>query len=209
MTKLADDLREARRLKFVEAYALHGIIQPGLDAAGICRATYTLWRRQDEAFNEACDAAYQCAVDKAELELRTRAIEGTEEPVLYKGEPVWRRNPDTGDYLLDKDFNYVPFTISKKSDRLLEVYVRSHRPIYKERTEVALTGRDGGPVLQEHGPFLPDKYQQEPSGRSRVQLRPDLRNPGRRRLGRRWDRYSGRVGQDQHAVPPCRYKRSR
>lgn len=141
-----EELVAARRMKFLSAYAECGVIGPACDVAGVDRSTYKRWRKSDAGFSDACDDAFQSAVDAAELELRTRAVGGVEEVVLYRGEPVFRRDPHTGQVLLDDDFDPIPFTIHRKSDRLLEVYVRSHRPVYKERTEVALTGGNGGPV---------------------------------------------------------------
>lgn len=145
-TQIDDDLRDQRKAKFLETYAKTAVIQPGLDAAGIGRSTYKRWRKEDEDFHDACNDAYDAAVDGAEVEMRKRGVEGYEELILVKGQPIWRKHPDTGELLLDDDFNPIPFTKPVKSDRLIEVYVRSHRPIYKERTEVAITGPGGGPV---------------------------------------------------------------
>ncbi len=141
-----EGLRDAKKDKFVEAFAKTGVIQPACDAAGIGRTTYKRWCKDDEDFAGACQEAYQCAVDEAEVELRARGVHGTEEPVLYKGEPIWRRDATTGELQLDDDFNPIPFTIKRKSDRLLEVYTRTHRPQYKEKSEITLTGPGGGPV---------------------------------------------------------------
>lgn len=139
-------LQAAKKAKFVEAFAACGVIQPALDAADIGRTTYKRWRTDDEDFAEACQDAYETAVDRAEVELRRRGVEGFEEPVLFKGSPVWKMDPGTGERLLDADFNPVPYTITRYSDRLLEVYTRSHRSQYKERSEVAITGPNGGAV---------------------------------------------------------------
>jgi len=133
-------------MRFLEEFARCGVIGPCCRVVGIGRTTYLRWRKADGDFDEACDHAFQSAVDDAEMELRERGINGTEEPVLYKGEPVWRRDPVTAAVLLDDDFNPIPFTIRRKSDRLLEVYTRTHRPEYRERSEVALTGKNGIPL---------------------------------------------------------------
>lgn len=142
-------LTAAKKEKFLEAYAKVGVIGAACKSADICRRTYYEWRDADKAFAQLADDAFQEAVDEAELELRRRGVDGVEEPVLHKGVPVWRRDPATGELLLDDDFEPIPFTTTRHSDRLLEVYTRSHRPIYKERSEVALTGVDGGPVDHE------------------------------------------------------------
>ena len=146
MTQLVNEnLTAKRKAKFLEAFALTGVIRTGCEASGVSRSAYKYWRKSDEDFAEACVEAYENAVDGSEIELRKRGIEGVEDVVLFKGEPVWRRNPD-GSLELDDDFDPVPFTRFTRSDRLLEVYTRSHRPIYKEKTEIAVTGADGGPL---------------------------------------------------------------
>lgn len=155
--RIKETLRAAKKLKFLEVYAKCGIVQPACTAAGIGRTTYKRWRygegeehQPDPDFVIACQDAYEAAVDEGEMELRERGIHGTEEPVLFRGEPVWKRDPNTGDVLLDDNFNAVPFTIRRRSDRLLELYTKAHRPQYKEKSEVALTGADGGAVKTEH-----------------------------------------------------------
>lgn len=145
-TRGDQELTAARKAKFLEAYALTGNIGAACDAAGVSRSAYKHWRKSDEVFAAACADAHDVAVDVGELELRKRGVVGTEEVVVGRdGLPVWRRNPD-GSLLLDDDFEPMPYTRFTRSDRLLEVYVRSHRPVYKEKTEVALTGADGGPL---------------------------------------------------------------
>ncbi len=139
-------LQDARKVRFLRTYSKCGVIGPACKTASISRTTYLRWRKVDDEFDEACDDAFDEAVDEAEYELRERGINGTEEPVLYKGTPVWKRDPGTGAVLLDDDFNPIPFTIHRKSDRLLEVYTRTHRPQYREKSEVSLTGRNGGPL---------------------------------------------------------------
>lgn len=147
MTVLDTELMGARKTGFLEAYALTGVIGPACDAVGISRSCYQRWRREDGDFDAACADAFDAAVDAAELELRTRGVEGVEEVVLYKGEPVWRRDPHTGHVLLDDEFNPIPFTIHRRSDRLLEVYAKAHRPVYREKSGVELTGKDGMPLV--------------------------------------------------------------
>lgn len=144
MPRLDTELMDARKTKFLEAYATTGVIQTGCDACGMSRTTYKNWRKADVDFDAACDDAYQIAVDAGELELRTRAIDGHEEVMTYKGEPIWRRNPSDGKLILDDDFNPMPFTVFKKSDKLLEIYVKAHRPQYKDKSAVEVTGPGGG-----------------------------------------------------------------
>lgn len=140
------EVREKRKRNFLEVYAQVGEIQPACNAATISRTTYQRWCKEDEEFAQACVDAKLASVDAAVVELRTRGVEGVEEVVLYKGEPVWKRDPDTGDIMLDDELRPVPFTRRVRSDRLLEVYVKAHRREYRDKGELALTGADGGPV---------------------------------------------------------------
>lgn len=134
-----------RRAAFLREYAQHGVASPALRVACATRGDLRRWR-EDAAFEEALAEAHADAVDAAEHELRTRAVEGWEEVVTYRGEPVWRRDPDSGDVVLGDDFEPVPFTVRRRSDRLLEFYIKAHRTEYKERSELAITGPKGGPV---------------------------------------------------------------
>ncbi len=143
MPRLDTELMDARKTKFLEQYALTGVIQPACDVADISRSTYKDWRHKDPDFDAACDDAFQAAVDDAEGVLRRRGVEGIEEVVLYKGEPIWRRDPATLELLLDDEFNPVPFTRLVHNDKLLETYVKAHRPVYREKSGLELTGKDG------------------------------------------------------------------
>lgn len=141
------ELVAAKKIAFLEAYAISGIVTPALKAANVCRQTYQGWMREDEEFAEAAGDARLAAIENAEEALRQRGVEGDDEIVIYKGEPVWKRDVD-GNLLLDDDFNPIPWTIKAKSDRLLELYMKAHDPKYREKnqTQVELSGPGGGPV---------------------------------------------------------------
>ncbi len=156
VNSLAAMTTAARKARFLACYARIGVIGPACEASGIGRSTYKHWRKEDEDFDGACDLAFQEAVDMAELELRRRAIDGIDDVVMYKGEPVWRRHPDTGDLLLDDDFEPMPFVETRYSDRLLEVYVKAHRHIYRERSALELGGIGGKPIEVQTTYVLPD-----------------------------------------------------
>jgi len=144
MAKLSDDLRASKKAKFLEAYCGLGIIGPCCTAADISRSTYNNWRDADEIFDAACDEAYLVAIELAEMELRARAVDGIEEPVLYKGEPVWKRDPATGNILLDDEtFDPIPFTTIRKSDDLLKFFIKGHMENYREKGSLEVTGKGG------------------------------------------------------------------
>lgn len=125
--------------KFLKEFAHHGVAQKALDYAKAPRSHLRKWM-DDEKFVEAYQDAQDAANDAAELELRERAM-GYYDILLHKGEPVWKRDPQTGDILLDDDFNPIPYTVKKRSDRLLEVYAKAKLPAFKEKSTVELEGR--------------------------------------------------------------------
>ncbi len=147
MSRKQDELRAARKTKFLEAFATTGVIQPACVAASVSRSTVRNWREDDEEFDEAYGDALQCAIDAAESELRLRAVEGVEEIIMYKGSPIWKRDPKTGAYLLDDDFERVPYTQRITSDRLLEVYAKANRARYRDKSSLALTGGEGEALI--------------------------------------------------------------
>ena len=90
------------------------------------------WRREvDEEFAQAWDDAIEEAVDRLEAEAWRRAHDGVPKPVFYKGRAVGE--------------------VYEFSDRLLERLLEAHRPEkYKQRQSREVTGKDGGPIQQEH-----------------------------------------------------------
>jgi hypothetical protein len=148
MDKLDQDegLRDARKLTFLQVYSRKGIIGPAAEAAGVSRRTILRWREDDDAFDEACEDAYQTAVDHAEEELRKRGVEGADELILIKGSPVPKRDPRTGEPMLDDNFEPIYLTKKERSDRLLEVYMRANRAQYRDKSSVEVSGPNGGPV---------------------------------------------------------------
>lgn len=135
---------ERRKGLFIKGYGKRGVIVDGLRAAMIGRSTYVVWMRDDEQFADEAAAALEDSIDEAEGELRTRGVEGDEVPVLYKGEPVWKRNVD-GSLVLDDNFEPIPYTENRKSDKLLEVYVKANRAKYRDQGKISteLLGPDG------------------------------------------------------------------
>lgn len=124
----------------------HGTLAAAARAAGVSRSTIVNWRDSDEAFAEALYEAEEISIDDAVQELRMRAVEGDEQIIYFKGEPIPKRDEDTGEPLLDEDFNPIYHTRRVKSDRLLEVFLKSKRPEFREKADLTLLGPGGGPV---------------------------------------------------------------
>lgn len=144
MGKKIPEGRKAKIKKlFIDVYRTHGVLGRAALTVGISKRTISKWRKEDPQFEQDLIDAYEDAVDEAEVELRKRAIHGAEEPLVYKGQPIYKRNPETGELLYDANGQPIILTVPRRSDRLLEVYTRTHRPQYKEKSEVAITGPGG------------------------------------------------------------------
>lgn len=131
--KIATRARKGQFLEFYRRTALKGW---SANKADVTHESVLDWERRDPYFKRAVKVAEQLAIDDAEMEARTRAIEGTEEVVLNRGEVVWRRDPkDPTQFLLDGNGERVPLTRRIKSDRLLELILAGRRSeVYGKKT---------------------------------------------------------------------------
>lgn len=125
----------SQKAAFLLAFSEIGIIGEACEVAGVSRAEVSLWKKDDEAFALAYRDAEDQAADSLEKEAHRRAVTGWHEPVFYKGEITYLRDPD-GKLELDDEFNPIPVTVLKKSDRMLERMLEARHPKY---------GRKGGP----------------------------------------------------------------
>lgn len=112
--------------------------------AGFARQRFYELRDVDQEFAEAWEVAQERGEAVIEAEVRRRAIEGIERPVLHQGQivNVWI-GPD-GRLLADGEEKTVegarlsPLVLREYSDRLLELLAKAHNPAYRDR------GGDGG-----------------------------------------------------------------
>lgn len=88
--------RPRRKTVFLEALADTVNVTLACQRAGIPRRTAYDWRHSDQAFAAKWDDALDVGIDLLEAELHTRAFDGVERPVYYKGEQVgtWRYYSD-------------------------------------------------------------------------------------------------------------------
>ncbi len=143
MSDIKDELRARKQEIFLKHYAQHGIASHAARAVDVSASAICQWRKTDETFDALCDEAFQDAIDKAEYELRGRGM-GIERPVLdANGNPIPKRDPSTGEIVLDDDFNPIYYTRADSSDSLLALYIKAHRAEYREKTSHELTGKDG------------------------------------------------------------------
>lgn len=144
-----DRLREARKQQAIGGMARHGTQRMAAKAAGVCRSTIQNWLSEDEDFRKAMHDAKEDHVDTALEAIYERGVVGDEQLVFHQGEPIAKRDPDTGEKMLDDDFEVIYWTRTVKSDQLLLAFAKAHRQEYRDKGELTLTGPDGGPIQQD------------------------------------------------------------
>lgn len=158
MTTSHPAIRDARRQAFLASLAVLGNVTAAAEAAGVDRVTAYRWRDSDEDFSAAWDDAIEQAADLIELEARRRAVEGIDEPVVFRGQftYLYREAKDaegnpvidelTGTTkmapVLDAHGNHQVATVRRYSDALMAVLLKAHKPDkYRENSKVELAGR--------------------------------------------------------------------
>lgn len=124
---------------FLAALEKAGNVSTAAATVGITRQCAYQARDRDARFREAWDVAIEAATDALEAEARRRALEGTDEPVFFKGE--------------------ICGNIRKYSDTLMIVLLKAHRPDkFRERVQAEHSGELTVRVVYDdgdHGPTAP------------------------------------------------------
>lgn len=99
------------------AYEHYGTISQAASRAGISRQTVYDWQK-DKEFAAEFEEAERAYCEWLEAEIRRRAVDGVEKPVIYQGKlctvKVGRKT--------------VPLTINEKSDTLLIFHAKAKMP---------------------------------------------------------------------------------
>ena len=104
--------------KFLEGYALSGVILTACEYAGIDRASVAYWR-EDEKFATQFTTAQAQADDRIRQEIRRRAVSGTEKTrKIYKN----------GELVAEE-------TVREYSDTLLIFLAKSRMPEFREKID--------------------------------------------------------------------------
>ena len=122
---------EQGQAKFLAAYQRSGNIVRAARIAGIQRKQHYRWLDSDPEYSRRFDESRREAADILESEAMRRAVDGTQEPVLYNGKPV--KHPETGENLYRH----------KYSDTLLIFLLKGLMP-EKYRDSFVPTGDDDG-----------------------------------------------------------------
>jgi hypothetical protein len=105
------------RAAFISALSVHGNVTVAADQTGITRQWAYNVRNSDEAFKAEWDAALEEASDRIEYAAYTRAVDGLEKGIYYKGDKV------------DTEREY--------SDTLMAMMLKGTKPEkYRERIDV-------------------------------------------------------------------------
>jgi len=136
--------RKLWRKAFLEALAKTGNVREAAELADVDRSRVHRLRESSPAFAAAWDRAVEDAADVLEREAVRRAVEGVDEPVIYKGElcGTW---VDGQGRVVAKDTPgavLVPLTVKRYSDALLQTLLRAAKPEkYRERQDHTSGGR--------------------------------------------------------------------
>jgi hypothetical protein len=123
---MAAPTTEADRERFLGFLEETANVTEACRRAGICRPVAYGWRK-DEAFAARWEAAVDRGTDALEDEAVRRAHEGVERPVYQGGKRVG--------------------LVREYSDTLLIFMLKARRPErFKDRSETAVTGKNGGPI---------------------------------------------------------------
>lgn len=131
---ITGDERQTVQEAFLAAFVLHGIITRACKEAGVNRSTIRQWEEDDLSFSPRYAEAKEAVNDIYRDEARRRAVEGTESYVVNQGKLVY--DPETGRPLIEH----------KYSDTLIQFLMKAKMPEYKEKQQLELTGKDGGPI---------------------------------------------------------------
>jgi hypothetical protein len=114
---------------FLATLSQGGTVTAAAEKANIGRRTIYDWKESDPEFAAQFEDAYQRGIAVLEEEAVRRAYHGTERPIFQKGVQVG--------------------SVKEFSDSLLMFLLKSRDPRFRDKTQVEMTGKDGGPIKTE------------------------------------------------------------
>ena len=159
---------EARLSAFLAAYAVCGEVSSSAKAAGLDRHQVYDKAKTDSAFAARFEDAKAQFVDSLVQEAIRRARTGTRKLLFHQGQPIYLtrlRIDENGqpvrnengvplmDYRLDEQGHPIQAYESAFSDRLLLALLAAKAPAeYAPKSNIELTGANGGPLKVEQSP---------------------------------------------------------
>ena len=130
VTRFSGPRGKKRRREFLELLAQTGLWAHSARAVGVDPDTPRRLAKKDKDFELACAAAREHYADTVREAVHERAVDGYEEPIVYQGK-------------IQTDEEGKPLTVTKKSDRLLELLAKAKCPEFREKVDVDANIRGG------------------------------------------------------------------
>lgn len=140
---------EDNAIRYLDVLAATGNSSAAARAIGVVPATINGWKKDMKfkvrmdgdwfTFKELCEMADNVHSDAVESEAVRRAVEGYDEPIVYKGQLMTEIDEETG--------KHKPVTIRKYSDRLLEVLLKGKKPKYAGESQININAGENSGVL--------------------------------------------------------------
>jgi len=146
--------RKAKQELILTALGKCASIKQACTIAGIDRTTFYRWKESNKQFAQLVAEAEDDANDTIDDEIVRRAILGIEEPLVSMGRVVCEEVAvfdAEGNEVLDRNGNPKTrrgsqLTVRKYSDALLLAIAKSRMAKYRDKGQLAITGKDEGPV---------------------------------------------------------------
>lgn len=136
-----------QKAAFLEAFAPRANVSEAARVAGVGRRMYYHWRRDDEEFRHAAEDLAAACVDRARQEIYERGMGLKTQVVLDKDKnPVYRRDPYTGELVLSDDFELIPLEMPVNCPQSLFRYLEANAREYAKQpagVHVGLSAPDG------------------------------------------------------------------
>ncbi len=145
-----DDVAKA---KFLKAFAENGRKKESAEAAGVTLLTVTAHRKNDPDF--------AMAFDEAAASYRDKFVKRAIEDLAYKGTPVKKVNPFTGEVYEEK---------REHSAVLVAMELKRIDAAYRDKQEVSLTGTGG--VLVVPGAMTPAEWVKDQARKNEERVNP-------------------------------------
>lgn len=123
--------KESSQEIFLAAYSRCGNISKAAKASGIHRHNHFLWTHNDPEYPAKLDDAWRESVDWLAAEARSRAEEGVNEPVIYKGQQMMIGIDKDGDECPPDSplaVKFKPLTVNRRSDNLIMFMLKAADP---------------------------------------------------------------------------------